>query len=1088
MFRLNNLLTPPFAKGGLGGFNNEAKSPSIPLLQRGKLLNGQWRYLFIFLLILFSFAPAHADLSINASTNLDTFSYDLEGIAIKLEKLDARWQLSPFGESKLLAEKVHAKKLIITIQASNNKSGLPERIKLPFPVKIQQGEVAELLIVDGDTRRTFSNVKFALEADSKTIHIKHLSATTPWGEADIALQMDSAKPFALTGTVAIKQATHNTPYEVKAKLAGDLNNLQVESTLLLAKKAEKFVIYQEPNQENAQPAAKLLVSGNIGFSDDFPVNLKANITELRPERLGNYPAATLNLDATMQGKLLPEALLDVQFSTRDSQWQNQAFTSAGKLQILGNQIRNLDLTAVLANNTLKANGDMGKSNSHITWQADFSDLSKFGGDYAGSLKADGTLNGAIENFALNFKLDAQKLRLPQGLKAGSLIGQANIMPEIEGKVSGDFKATGLQYGTHPIMDAQLTLQGTKTNHQLVASAQGKAFKLNSQLQGGLAGTLWQGTLQNLVYSGSTPIKLISPAPLAFNIAKENRNMSLAKAHFQLNKGRTLIEHLQLSANGFASTGLLEQLSLADLPPDTLPLPEGLHGDAIFAGKWDVASAESLNGNISIWREAGDLSITNGGGAEKPLGLETVKTDIQFNNNQTTLTASIHGRGTGDLDVQANTVLSKTEAGYALLASAPLRLKGKAQLHSLAWLPLPPSLLDANIDGAIQLEVAGDGTFKMPNLSGNVQANKLLFSLPREGVMLKDGALEANFENDQLRIKQASWRGGDGLIQASGLMRLKQGKPTADLTWLADKFTVISRADRLLILSGKGNTTLEDDLLMISGNFTVDKGLAELADETAPVLGDDVVILGKTDIVIEPAMRILLNGLRISLGDHFRLRGRGLDTDLTGALTFTGLTQYRPHTEGSIQAKNGTYMAYGQVLTIERGLLNFSGTVDNPGVNIRAMRNSKPINAGVEITGNAQNPATKLVSDPSVTDSEKLSWLVLGHGMEQTTKNDYGVLSLAAGVILSQGQSVPLQTQLARAAGLDELSFSGGDASSASVVLGKRLTSQLYLSYVKSISGLLDIARLTFNITPQWSIRGEAGTESAVDMLYTFSFK
>jgi translocation and assembly module TamB len=203
---------------------------------------------------------------------------------------------------------------------------------------------------------------------------------------------------------------------------------------------------------------------------------------------------------------------------------------------------------------------------------------------------------------------------------------------------------------------------------------------------------------------------------------------------------------------------------------------------------------------------------------------------------------------------------------------------------------------------------------------------------------------------------------------------------------------------------------------------------------------------------------------------------------------TGLTQYHPHTEGGIQVVKGTYMAYGQILTIERGILNFSGTLENPGINIRAMRNSTPINAGIELTGSAFSPITKLVSVPNIADSEKLSWLLLGHGMDQTTKNDYGILSLAAGVVLSQGQSVPLQTQIARAAGLDELSFSGGNATSASLVFGKRLSSKLYLSYVKSISGLLDVARLTFNITPLWSIRAAAGTESAVDVLYTFSFK
>jgi translocation and assembly module TamB len=278
------------------------------------------------------------------------------------------------------------------------------------------------------------------------------------------------------------------------------------------------------------------------------------------------------------------------------------------------------------------------------------------------------------------------------------------------------------------------------------------------------------------------------------------------------------------------------------------------------------------------------------------------------------------------------------------------------------------------------------------------------------------------------------------------------------------------------------------MLTISGHFTVEKGLVELADEDTPVLGDDVVILGQTDSAPESALKILLNGLRIDLGKEFTLRGRGLDAQLIGAITLTGLTEYRPHTEGVIQVKQGTYLAYGQTLNIERGIINFNGTVDNPGVNIRAMRNSKPINAGIEITGTAFLPITKLVSDPTVADSEKLSWLVLGHGMDETTKNDYGLLSLAAGVLLSQGQSVPLQTQLARAAGLDEFSFAGGDATSAAVVFGKRLSSKLYLSYQKSISGLLDVARLTFNMTSRWSLRAEAGTESAVDVLYTFSFQ
>jgi translocation and assembly module TamB len=149
-----------------------------------------------------------------------------------------------------------------------------------------------------------------------------------------------------------------------------------------------------------------------------------------------------------------------------------------------------------------------------------------------------------------------------------------------------------------------------------------------------------------------------------------------------------------------------------------------------------------------------------------------------------------------------------------------------------------------------------------------------------------------------------------------------------------------------------------------------------------------------------------------------------------------------------------------------------------------MRNSAPVKAGIEITGSAFAPVTKLISEPSVPDSEKLSWLVLGYGTDKADQSEFAMLSLAAGAILSPVQSA----QLAGAVGLDEFSFSGGDAENTSLTLGKRLSSKLYLSYQKSITGLLDVARLTFNMTPRWSVRAEAGTESAVDVLYTFSFK
>ena len=412
--------------------------------------------------------------------------------------------------------------------------------------------------------------------------------------------------------------------------------------------------------------------------------------------------------------------------------------------------------------------------------------------------------------------------------------------------------------------------------------------------------------------------------------------------------------------------------------------------------------------------------------------------------------------------------------------------------------------------------------QQPNLRGNAAGKNLQFTLPSQGVVLTEGSLDAVFERDELRITQAVFKGGAGYLRTTGALKMENNQPKVSLDWIAEEFTVISGIDRLLILNGQGKTTLDEGLFAIAGDFKVAKGLVKLPDGDVPTLGDDVVVLGQVDVVTEPGLKVLLSGLHIDLGEDFKLNGRGLDAQLEGAITLTGLTQYHPHAEGSIRVKRGTYMAYGQTLNITRGVISFNGAIDNPGLNIRAMRNGvsesanlittnaetvnttgeitgsnfsqttsnnlQNVNAGVEITGSGLDPRVKLVSEPNVPDTEKLSWLVLGHGTDSAGKNDFAMLSLAAGAVLSQGDSMPLQTKLARAAGLDEFGFTGSDAETASLTFGKRLSSQLYLSYVKSVSGLLDVARLTYNLTPRWALQAQTGSESAVDALYTFSFK
>jgi len=217
----------------------------------------------------------------------------------------------------------------------------------------------------------------------------------------------------------------------------------------------------------------------------------------------------------------------------------------------------------------------------------------------------------------------------------------------------------------------------------------------------------------------------------------------------------------------------------------------------------------------------------------------------------------------------------------------------------------------------------------------------------------------------------------------------------------------------------------------------------------------------------------------------------------------------PRVNGSIRVVSGTYAAYGQKLAIDRGVINFTGAYDNPGLNILAVRrrpegealSETNVEAGVEVKGTALAPQAKLVSTPTVSDSDKLSWLVLGHSIDNTQGNDMALLSTAAGALFGGGGG---QGKLANALGVDEFgvgqssnSNSSSSSSTASgsatalqntvVTVGKRSSSRAYLSFEQGASTATSLVKLKYKLNPRITLQFQTGTNNALDVLYTWAF-
>ena len=426
----------------------------------------------------------------------------------------------------------------------------------------------------------------------------------------------------------------------------------------------------------------------------------------------------------------------------------------------------------------------------------------------------------------------------------------------------------------------------------------------------------------------------------------------------------------------------------------------------------------------------------------------------------------------------------------------MTLSLQADLPSLQ--PLQPWLgTTAVIDGRARIDVTGKGTLGNIVLDGGVTGDDIRIDLPRYGVLLNSGRLRTRLESGKLLLDEFSIAAGEGTFSAQGtLVATAASGATPKITWQAKQFRAVSRPDMRLIVGGNGTLTLVDGKIDLMGNVKFDEGFVEYQQTAGGTLADDVVIVGRprppppTSALGDLPLKLDVN---VDLGSRFTFTGEGLDTGLTGQVRISTLPNGALTGVGTIQAVNGTYFALGQKLTIDRGQLIFDGPLDNPALDVVALRKNLQVEAGVEVTGNARFPRVRLVSNPPVPDNEKLAWLITGQGLDRASSGDIVALSAASAALLGRGQR-PLNQEIANRIGLDDISFAESSTSTATgatrgqvVTFGKRLTDRLSLVYEQGLTVATNALRIEYALTRTLTLRAEAGVVGSFGIYYRRSF-
>ncbi|WP_374262092.1 translocation/assembly module TamB domain-containing protein, partial [Zoogloea sp.] len=892
-------------------------------------------------------------------------------------------------------------------------------------------------------------------------------------------------------------------------------------------------------------AARLEARGTVALAEPGAFEASGRLSRFDPRAfVATAPPADLNTRFSIQGQRAPQFKGALDFDLAPSTLEGKPLEGGGRLVVDGRRLADARLALALAGNRVSAKGRYGKPGDALDIAVDAPALAALGHGLGGRLRLSGVLRGSPDHPAGEFDLGAEQLSVG-GLRVDAVNGRGRVAEGRSGPIAltvglaglrqsgpaGSGNGNGNGNGDALVRRASLVFDGTRAANTARLDIQARG---DNALQVALAGALgdgprWQGRLESLQVRGDYPIALLAPATLL--LSRDSVQLGTAELRGP-SGGRYRLDETRWDARHLVARGSVSGVQVGVmLDPSTRKVQS--RGDSLqVGGEWNVNIGEQVNGLVRFYREKGDLELQ--GDSPVRLGLDELQLTINAVANRIAFGFSAHGSRLGSASGAGTALAERTADGTVrLVPGAPLLGSARLDIPSIAW---AGPLADQNLktDGSLKGEFTLAGTPAHPEAAGRIRGEQLSFVMADQGLHLSGGTLQADFNRDRLRLEDFSFvspnrvkpREGridvarltatPGTLKAKGEIQLASGEGSFDFR--AERLPLLQRVDQWLILSGEGEVKTGWNSAYLKGRLVADAGFVELSRTPPPSLGEDVVVLdpAKTG---KPAASPFKMGvdLTIGLGNALYVKALGLDTRLAGNLHLTA-SEGRPlAASGTINTVGGVFEGYGQKLSIERGIVTFNGPVSNPGLNVVALRKGLAVEAGVGISGTARRPVVRLVSEPNVPDPEKLGWIVLGRPPDQGSGGEMALLLPAAQALLG-GTGGGLSASVASALGFDEISFGSsidsrsrvqtssvatgsvtGTASSASasnidsvpgqvVTIGKRLSSQAMLSFEQSIAGTSSIVKLTYQLTRRIAVIGRAGSENALDAMFSLSFR
>ncbi|MCP1650184.1 translocation and assembly module TamB [Pseudomonas nitroreducens] len=800
----------------------------------------------------------------------------------------------------------------------------------------------------------------------------------------------------------------------------------------------------------------------VGFADAVTWDAALDLSDLDPAywleempgRLGgplrskgSLKGEALNLDANLdlQGRLRGQpAIFKANATAAGQAWKVDGLA----LQLGDNRISG----QAALDQRLSGRLDIGLNRLGQLWPQLF-------GKVSGQLDLAGTLQAPQGQL----KLDGQRVAYAeQGLRTLDLTAALDAAQR--GRVN--LTAQGLHSGDTDFGVLKLDGSGDRQRQQLALSLQGKPVVLDLGLDGDWNGKDWRGRLaKGDIQSGGQDWRLQQPARLE-RLADGRINLG---AHCW--------------ASGPASLCMEDQrlmpdprlrMHLREFPLDSLArwLPE----DFAWKGKLDGdvqldLPASGPNGAILVNANNGTLRIK-----EQEDWVDFPYQRLQLESRLTPRRIDTSLQFLGDKLGSLNAQVQLDPRPKAKPLSGTFSLNGLDISVARPFAPMVETL-KGHLNGSGQIS----GGLLAPRVDGELRLN--------DGE-ISGGDLPTRFEQLQVTARIAGEQvdlSGDWKAGKTG-----NGSLSGRIAWATGLDVDLKlRGNRLPVtVEPYANLEVEPDLavrmaaerLAISGAVQVPRGaitIRQLPPSTVKVSDDSVIVGAKP----EPKSSLALNmDIDVNVGsDKLTFSGFGLNAELAGQIHIGD----NMDTRGELRLNNGRYRAYGQKLTIRRARLLFAGPVDQPFLDVEAIRKVDDVVAGLRLTGNAEQPRSEVFSEPTMSQQQALSYLVLGRPM--SSGEDSNMLGEAA-LALGLAGSAPLTGEVAQRLGIQDFQLdTEGTGNSTSVVASGQLSDKLSLRYGVGVFEPANTIALRYLLSKKVYLEAASGLASSLDIFYKRDF-